>query len=163
MSVFNRPNLQFRARADIADRMRPLIARLVADDDDGIAYRCTIRHWLWSERPVIEGFAGRHSALHIEGPVTDIGPHRFPMGGLISDSAGWRRLGPIETNALVFDLRAEIDVTINRWLLRTAPTEPPVIVRPPVNRGEDDAQAIASMIAWVQRESQIKALHNVRV
>lgn len=159
MPIFNRPNLRFSAPVNIADQMRPLIAGLVADDDDGRAYRCAIRHWLWSERPVIEGFAGRHMALHIEGPVTDIGSHRFPMGSLISGISGWRRLGPVETKELVFDLRAEIDVTINRWLLRNALAEVPVMQRPSVNRARDDAQAVASMNAWVHRNEQIEALH----
>jgi hypothetical protein len=163
MSLFQRPNLQFDASPMIADQMRPLIAKLVASDDDGYAYRCTIRHWLWSERPVIEGFAGKNVALHIEGPVTEVGPHRFPMGGVISGLSGWHRLNPIEANQLVAELRAEIDVTINRWLLKNAMVEPPVWHRPAVNRTIDDAQAIRSMIAWARREQQIEALNAAQV
>lgn len=159
MPIFAQPNLTFTAPAIIADEMRPLIAGLVADDADGRAYRSTIRHWLWSERPIIENFAGRRVALQVEGPERFFDPHRFPMGGLISGICGWRRLGPIETKELVFDLRAEIDVTINRWLFNHALADVPDFQRPPVKRARDDAQAVASMQAWVRRNSQIEALH----
>jgi len=162
MRVFSRPNLTFSAPENIADEMRPLVAGLVADDADGRAYRSAIRHWLWSERPIIETFAGRRVALQVEGPEMIAGQHRFPMGGVISGICGWRRLGPIETKELLFDLRAEIDVTINRWLFKHALTDVPDFQRPSVDRARDDAEAIASMEAWVRRNSQIEALHASR-
>ncbi len=159
MPIFHRPNLRFSAPDTIADQLRPLIAGLVADDEDGRAYRHAIHHWIGSERPIVERFAGRHMALHVEGPVTEFGLHRVPLGGVINGISGWRRLGPIETKELVFDLHAAIDVTLNRWMFKHALGEAPVFQRPPVNRATEDAKALAAMHAWARRNSQIEALH----
>lgn len=163
MFLFNRPNLQFHAPSDLVGPMRPLIAKLLADDADGATYRCAIRHWEWSERPVAEQFIGRHNALRIDGPLTEVGRYSFPMGGMINGLAGWRQLDPIETNELLFDLRAEIDVTINRWLLKNDNGQPPVWGRPEMDRNIEDPQAIARMVAWAHRENRIEALHAARV
>ena len=81
------------------------------------------------------------------------------MGSLIDGISGWHRLGPVETREIVFDLRAEIEVTINRWLFKNALAEVPLMQRPPVNRARDDAQAVALMHSWVRRNARIEALH----
>ncbi len=102
MPIFHRPSLQFYAPRDIAEPMRPLIARMLADNADGFTYRCAIRHWQWSERPVAERFIGNHNVLRIDGPQLDIDGHKFPMGGMINGPAGWAKLDPIDLEPRVF-------------------------------------------------------------
>ncbi len=159
MSIFHRPNLQFHAPRDIAEPMRPLIARLLADNADGFTYRCAIRHWEWSERPVAERFIGHRNVLRIDGPQFDIDGHKFPMGGMINGPGGWAKLDPIETKELMVDLRGEIDVTISRWLFKHRSNQLPIGCRPEIDRSIEDAQAIAEMIAWTRREREIETLH----
>ena len=159
MPLFTRSNLIFSAHPEIAVQMRPLIAALVADTADGFAYRCAIRHWLWSERPVTERFVGHHNVLRIDGPYVEVGSHSFPMGGMVNGPAGWRQFDPIETKDLLFDIRSEIDVTINRALHKSGYGALPVWTRPEIDRSDDDPQAIATMIDWVQRKRRIEALH----
>ena len=120
MSIFHRPALAFDVTPIIADIARPLIERLVRNDDDGIAYRTTIRHWNSFERPIIETFTGEEYVFRIEGPVECFGDYAFPLGSQLSGPAGWVQLGPVETNDLVRYLRHELDALLRDWLPRIA-------------------------------------------
>jgi hypothetical protein len=151
MPLFSLPNLIFRAHPDIAAMMRPMIERIVADTDDGIVYRTVVRQSQNCVRPVVERVVGRHNSLRVEGPHIDVGDYGFPMGGVVTCEAGWRQLDPIETNDLLFDLRSEIDATINRWLFAKR-NDAAIVTKPPeIDRSIDDPKAIALIADWVNR------------
>jgi hypothetical protein len=162
MSIFHRRNLVFEATPIIADVARPLIARLIQNDADCIAYRATIRHWDSFERPIIEVFAGDEFTLRIEGPIECFGDYAFPLGSQFSCPAGWVQLGPVETNDLVRYLRHELDTLLRDWFTahrnkaRVTPT------REVINRAAADQVAIEAMVSCVHRCRQIEALSNGR-
>jgi hypothetical protein len=160
MSIFHRPNLVFEATPLIADIARPLIARLIQDDADGIAYRATIRHWDSFERPIIEIFAGEEFMLRIEGPIECFGDYAFPLGSQLSGPAGWVQLGPVETNDLVRYLRHELDRLLRDWFTAHRKQARVTPTREAINRATADQVAIEAMVSSAHRCRQIEALSN---
>ncbi len=158
MSFFHRPAITFDATPIIADIARPLIERLVRNDEDGIAYRATIRHWTSFERPIIETFTGEEYTFRIEGPIHCFGDYAFPLGSQLSGPAGWVHLGPVETNDLVRYLRHELDALLRDWFAahrkhaRVTPT------REVIDRARVDQVAIEAMVACVHRCRRIEAI-----
>lgn len=158
MSIFHHQNLVFGATPAIADIVRPLIKRLIQNNDDGIAYRATIRHWESFERPIIEVFAGDEYTLRIEGPIECFGDYAFPLGSQLSSSMGWVHLGPVETNDLARYLRHELDVLLRDWFTAHRKNALVTPTREVIDRARADQVAIEAMVARVYRCRQIEAM-----
>lgn len=158
MSIFHRPALAFDATPIIAEIARPLIERLVRNDDDGIAYRATIRHWTSFERPIIETFTGKEYVFRIEGPVECFGDYAFPLGSQLSGPAGWVQLGPVETNDLVRYLRHELDALLRDWFNAHRKNARATPTREVIDRDRADQESIEAMVACVHRCRRIEAM-----
>jgi hypothetical protein len=131
--------------------LKPLVERLLADDDDGHALQTALRPFFLGTRPCIEILRGAETITYIEGPRYEVAGETFPLGSRVFTEVGWVSLDPIQTSELQQRLRVEIDRTVFRFLAETRTLERASPYCPQPNRSTDDAQAIASMIAWASR------------
>ena len=92
--------LRFTADYRIARFTLPLIKRLLADDEAGETYRCSIAQWTLNERPPLHVHRGEVSSLRIDGPLQNAGMSYLPLGGLIESPGVTAHLDPGEADRL---------------------------------------------------------------
>lgn len=140
--------------SDIEIILKPLVERLLADNDDGHALQAALRPFFLGTRPCIEILRGADTITYIEGPHQEIAGKTFPLGSRVFTEVGWVSLDPIQTSELQQRLRVEIDHAVFRFLAEARTLEQATPYCPQPNRATDDAQAIASMIAWANRTAR---------
>lgn len=125
-----------------------MIERLVKDDKDGKAYRDSIFHWLFAERPIIERFIGNLYLFQIEGPILDVSGLEFPFGSQLRANCRWANLTPGETRELTKELRIEIDRILLKWMMTNRDESKTTIDRRPRRRELDDHVAVNQMVSF---------------
>lgn len=126
----------------------PLIKRLLADDEDGETYRCTIAQWTINERPPLHIHRGIISTLRIDGPLQNAGSSYLPLGGLIEAPQVTAHLDPIEANLLDRRVQEAIDRTLHDWIMERSLYDHPRQCRE-IDRREADREARAVVARWV--------------
>jgi hypothetical protein len=138
--------------------LRPLVERLLADDTDADTLQIVLREHAVGERPSIAILRGTTSTTYIEGPQYTVDGHNFALGARICTELGWVHLDPILTAELRHRVREETDRVVMRLLAETGRLTTPDPCRTPLNRATDDERAIATMVAWAQRNRRIDAM-----
>lgn len=138
---------------DIEIILKPLVERLLADDDDGRALQAALRPFFLGTRPCIEILRGTETITYVEGPRYEVAGEIFPLGSRVFAEVGWVSLDPFQTSELQTRLRVEIDRTVFRFLAESGSLDRASPYCPQPNRSTDDAKAIASMIAWANRKA----------
>ena len=104
-----------RTTPRIADFVKPIIQKLIRDDQMGLTYRCAVALWHRWEVPPLNVYLGTVSLCRIDGPIsTDENTHR-PAGGLVETPGLTARLSPDEAHDLDTRIRAAIETTIRSW------------------------------------------------
>jgi hypothetical protein len=153
------PDFDFTCPLALAEEILPVIERLIRDDDDGDAYRSVASFWCLFERPILQTYAGGRYLLQTEGPQQRVDGFDFAMGSEIMGPLGWARLDPVETAALVAEIKRHIDRVIGDWCTRNPRTQGK---RKPVDRECDDVAAVKRMTAWVaqvRRDGEASNVH----
>jgi hypothetical protein len=140
------PDFEFTCPVALAEEILPVLERLIRDDGDGDAYRSVASFWCLFERPILQTYAGGRYLLQTEGPQQRVGGFEFTMGSEIMGPLGWARLDPVETAALVEEIKCQIDDVIGDWCARNPKAQGK---RKPVDREYDDVAAVKQMTAWV--------------
>lgn len=92
--------LRFTAEYRTACYVVPLIKKMLAEDEDGEAYRTALVDWHRAERPPLAIYQGHTSHCRIDGPWQLAGRHCLPLGGLILSPGVTAHLNPFEAQAL---------------------------------------------------------------
>lgn len=126
----------------------PLIKRLLADDEDGETYRCSIAQWTINERPPLHVHRGIISTLRVDGPLQNAGSSYLPLGGLIEAPHVTAHLNPIEADRLDRRVQEAIDRTLHDWIVEHGLYDRPRQCRE-IDRREADKDARAVIARWV--------------
>ena len=140
------PDFAFTCPVALAQEIVPVLERLIRDDGDGASYRLAASFWKLFERPILQTYAGGRYLLQTEGPQQNVGDFAFALGSEIMGPLGWARLDPVETVALVAEIKHQIDDVIGDWCARNRITQGK---RKAVERECDDVAAVKRMTAWV--------------
>ena len=140
------PDFTFTCPAALAAEIVPILERLIRDDGDGAAYRLAASFWRLFERPILQTYAGGRYVLQTEGQQQRVDGFTFAMGSEIMGPLGWARLDPVETVALVAEIKRQIDDVIGDWCARNRSAQGK---RKAVERECDDVAAVKRMTAWV--------------
>jgi hypothetical protein len=143
--------LHFTADYRIARFTIPLIERLLADDEDGETYRCSIAQWTLNERPVLHVHRGVVSTLRIDGPLQDADGACFPLGGLVEAPHVTAHLDPVAARRLDFRVQEAVDRTLQDWIIEEGLSDQPHQHRE-INRPEADREAHAVLAQWVAEQ-----------
>lgn len=144
--------LHFTADYRIACFTLPLIKRLLADDEDGETYRCSIAQWTIDERPPLHVHRGEVSSLRIDGPLQNAGMSYLPLGGLIESPGVTAHLDPVEANRLDRRVQEAVERTIRDWIAEYRLTDHPR-QRREIDRPKADREARAVIARWVAKHS----------
>lgn len=148
--------LHFTAHYRVARLALPLIKRLLADDEDGETYRCSIAQWTIDERPPLHVHRGIISTLRIDGPLQNAGKTYLPLGGLIEAPHVTAHLDPVEANRLDSRVQQAIDRTLHDWIVEYGLYDQPRQLRE-IDRREADHEARAVIARWVAEHSPTPA------
>jgi hypothetical protein len=148
LSTDRKVTMRFTADDRIARFTLPLIRRLIADDDDGETYRCSIAQWTLNERPPLHVHRGEVSSLRIDGPLQNAGTTFLPLGGLIESPGVTAHLDPVETDRLDRRVQAAVEGTIRDWIEEHGLYFQPRSSRE-IDRSEADQKARAVIARWV--------------
>lgn len=110
--------LRFTAEYRTACYAVPLINKLLAEDEDGEAYRTAIVAWHRAERPPLDIYQGHTSFCRIDGPLQWADDTPLPLGGLILSPGVTAHLNPFEADALRDHIRQAIEDAIVVWVPR---------------------------------------------
>lgn len=144
--------LHFTADYRIARFTLPLIKRLLADDEDGETYRCSIAQWTIDERPPLYVHRGEVSSLRIDGPLQNAGMSYLPLGGLIESPGVTAHLDPVEADRLDSRVKETIERTIRDWIIEHGLCDQPR-QRREIDRAKADREARAVIDRWVAGHS----------
>lgn len=139
---------------DLGCILRPLLDRLLADDDDGDTFQKTIGPFFTAERPLVLIERGDTTRLYVEGPWYPVCDRSFPLGAQLATEVGWFDLTSIEAAELIGKLREAIDATAFRWLIRKGKLSKVQQCRRDRNRAVDDPLALRQMAAAAGRLPQ---------
>ena len=140
--------LHFTADYRIARFTLPLIKRLLADDEDGETYRCSIAQWTINERPPLHVHRGVVSTLRIDGPLQSAGTSYLPLGGLLEAPHVTAHLDPVEADRLDGRVQEAIDRTLHDWIVEHRLYDQPR-QRREIDRREADREARSVIARWV--------------
>lgn len=144
-------NLRFTAEYRTACFTAPLIAKLLAEDADGHAYRSAIVPWHRAERPPLDIYQGHTSFCRIDGPLQWVGNKSFAMGGLILSPGVTAHLNPFEADELRDHMQQAIEAAIVAWVRdHDLYTRPPVPVK--FDRAKADRKAKTMIATWAANE-----------
>lgn len=141
-------NLHFAPEQRIARIARPLIERLLRDDDDGETYRCSIAQWTLNERPSLHIYRGELSSLRIDGPLQKAGMGYLPLGGLIEAPGVTAHLNPVEAHQIDERVQKAIEQTILHWIVEHGLYDQPRQHRD-IDRRTADRDARIIIARWV--------------
>lgn len=143
--------LRFTAEYRTACYVVPLIKKMLAEDEDGEAYRTALVDWHRAERPPLAIYQGHTSHCRIDGPWQLAGRHCLPLGGLILSPGVTAHLNPFEAQALHDQMQQAIEDVILAWV-----REHDLYALPPVpeefERRRVDRKAKAMIAAWASGE-----------
>ncbi|MEV5034555.1 hypothetical protein MRBLMC3_003832 [Sphingobium sp. LMC3-1-1.1] len=145
-------SLHFTADYRIARFTLPLIKRLLADDEDGETYRCSISQWTINERPPLHIHRGVISTLRLDGPLQRAGKTYLPLGALIEAPHIIAHLNPVEANRLDGRVQHAIDRTLHDWIVEYGLYDQPRQPRE-IDRREADHEARAMIARWAAEHS----------
>lgn len=148
--------LHFTADYRIARFTLPLIKRLVADDDDGETYRCSIAQWTIDERPPLHIHRGEVSSLRIDGPLQNAGMSYLPLGGLIESPGVTAHLDPVAADRLDRRVQEAVERTIRDWIAEHGLYDQSR-QRREIDRPKADREARAVIAQWVAEHSAKQA------
>lgn len=140
--------LRFTAEYRTACFSLPLIKKLLAEDEDGETYRCSIAHWHQGERPPLHIHRGEVSTLRISGPLQNAGTSYLPLGGLIESPGVTAHLDPVETNRLDRRVQEAVERAIRDWIIEHGLYDQPR-ARREIDRRKADREARAVIARWV--------------
>ena len=139
--------LRFTAEYPTACYAVPLIRKLLAEGEDGDAYRTALIPWYEAERPPLAIYRGDVSTCRIDGPWQQAGRDGFPLGGLILSPGVTAHLDPFEARALHENMSQAIEGVILAW-----GRDHDLTAMPPVDEHFDrrraDRKAKAMIAAW---------------
>lgn len=95
----------------------PLIRKMIAETDDGEAYRTALIEWHKAERPPLAIYHGEVSFCRIDGPNQWVDNQPFPLGGLILSPGVTAHLNPFEARELHQHIRRVIEQAILAWVM----------------------------------------------
>ncbi|MEP7349841.1 MAG: hypothetical protein ABI668_07805 [Sphingorhabdus sp.] len=140
--------LSFNAEYRIACYAAPLITKLLAEGEDGDAYRTALVGWHTAERPPLTTYQGSISRCRIDGPSQVAGQHWIPLGGLILSPGVTAHLDPFEAQALREQMEQAIEGVIRSWVREhSLQSLPPVEEH--YDRAKADSKAKAIIADWV--------------
>lgn len=143
--------LRFSAEYRTACYAVPLINKLLAEDEDGEAYRTAIVAWHRAERPPLDIYHGHISFCRIDGPLQWVDDTPLPLGGLILSPGVTAHLNPFEADALRDHMRQAIEDAIVVWV-----REHDLCSLPPVpeqfDRRKADRKAKAMIAEWAAEQ-----------
>ncbi|EKU74101.1 hypothetical protein [Sphingobium yanoikuyae] len=148
--------LRFTADYRIAGFTLPLIERLLLDNDDGEAYRCSIAQWTLNERPSLHIYRGELSSLRIDGPLQKAGVSYLPLGGLIESPGVTTHLDPVEAHRLGGRVQEAVERAIRDWIVEHGLYDQPR-QRREIDRPKTDREARAVIARWVDEHSPKRA------
>ncbi|WP_373488786.1 hypothetical protein [Blastomonas sp.] len=144
-------NLRFTAEYRTACYAVPLINKLLAEGDDGDAYRTALVPWHEAERPPLAIYQGGTSRCRIDGPWQMARCDWLPLGGLILSPSVTAHLDPFEAQALHDKMQQAIETVILAWV-----RDHDLTALPPVpehfDRRRADRKAKAMIAAWASGE-----------
>ena len=140
--------LRFTAEYRTACFALPLIKKLLAEDEDGETYRCSITHWHLGERPPLHIHRGEVSTIRIDGPLQNAGTSYLPLGGLIESPGVTAHLDPVETDQLDRRVQEAVERTIREWIIEHGLYNQPR-PRREIDRRKADREARAVIARWV--------------
>lgn len=141
-------NSHFVADVRTAAFMRPIIEKLLANDEDGDSYRAAISFWRYAERPPLAIYDGDVSHCHIDGPLQLAGDYDLPLGGEIFSHGVTITLDPFEAHDLRDHMRAAIERAILAWLADNGRRDSVPAVNP-YDRQTADREAKAMIADWI--------------
>ena len=109
-------SLRFTSEYRTACYAVPLINKLLAEGEDGDAYRTALVPWHEAERPPLASYQGDTSRYRIDGPWQQAGRNWVPLGGLILSPGVTAHLDPFEAQALHEQMQQAIEVVIRAWV-----------------------------------------------
>lgn len=140
-------NLRFTAEYRTACYAVPIINKLLAEGEDGDAYRTALIPWHEAERPPFASYQGDTSLCRIDGPLQEAGQDWFPLGGLILSPGVTAHLDPFEAQALHERMEQAIEAVIRAWVrdhdLTSLPPAPEHF-----DRRRADRKAKAMIATW---------------
>ena len=143
--------LRFTAEYRTACFALPLIKKLLAEGEDGEAYRIALIDWLRAERPPLALYHGTSSFCRIDGPREWVEDRSFPLGGLILSPGVTAHLDPFEARELHDHMKWTIEQAIWAWVAdHNLDALPPVTVE--IDRGKADREAKAMIADWAARQ-----------
>ncbi len=146
-------NLRFTAEYRTACYALPLIKKLLAEGEDGDAYRTALVPWHEAERPPLAIYQGDTSRSRIDGPWQMAGRDWLPLGGLILSPGVTAHLDPFEAQALHDKMQEAIEGVILSWV-----RDHDLTALPPVpehfDRRRADRKAKAMIAAWTSGETE---------
>lgn len=146
--------LSFKTNTRTAQFVKPIIAKLLMDNNSGETYRCSVAHWFHSPRPPINIYHGTESLVRIEGPLQWTSFWKaFPLGGLILSPGVTAHLNPIEAEELDKHIKIAVERTIIAWI-----AEHGLYELPPVSEEIDlqkaNREAMETIAHWEAQECQ---------
>lgn len=151
LSVRRQVSLCFTAEHRTACYAMPIIKKLLADGEDGDAYRTALVSWHNAERPSLFTYHGTTSRCRIDGPWQKAGHDRLPLGGLILSPGVTAHLDPFKAQALHEKMQQAIEGVILAWV-----RDHDLTALPPVGEHFDrrtaDRKAKAMIAAWASGE-----------
>lgn len=146
-------NLRFTAEYRTACYALQLIKKLLAEGEDGDAYRTALVPWHEAERPPLAIYQGDTSRSRIDGPWQVAGSDWVPLGGLILSPGVTAHLDPFEAQALHDKMQQAIEGVILSWV-----RDHDLTALPPVpehfDRRRADRKAKAMIAAWASGETE---------
>jgi hypothetical protein len=149
MRVFNRVSHRVEFPRDTKITLKPIIDRLLADNDDGDCFQSTIRPYFASDRPLVRIERGETTCLYVEGPTYTVGGKSFPLGAQLLTEVGWLDLTPMQAAHLVGMIERAIDAVAFRWIVEERQLNKTHAARRNRNRAVDDPLALRQMVAAV--------------
>lgn len=146
--------LTFSTTARMANYVKPIINRLLLDNDDGDAYRYFVLSWKDSPRPPLASYRGIASSYRVDGPFQKTKLGKFlPLGGLILSPSVTAHLNPIEAEELDTHIKIAVERTITAWIAGHGLYDlPPVSEEIDLHKANREAMEIIAH--WEAQESQ---------
>ena len=141
-------SLRFTADYRTACFAVPLIKKLLAEDEDGETYRCSVAHWHLNERPPLHIHRGEVSTVRIDGPLQNAGTSYLPLGGLIESPGVTAHLDPVEADRLDRRVQEAVERAIRDWIIEHGLYDQPR-ARREIDRRKADRAARAVIARWV--------------
>ena len=145
--------LRFTAEYRTACYALPLIKKLLAEDEDGEAYRVALIDWHRAERPPLALYHGTSGFCRIDGPRQWVEDYSLPLGGLILSPGVTAHLNPFEARELHDHMKWAVEQAIWAWVAdHNLDALPPVPVE--IDRGKADREAKAMIADWAARQER---------